>query len=161
MRMTDAAGLVGLLLLCTLVAGVGGVVTAGAVRTWYPRLRKPGWNPPSSLFGPVWSLLYLMMAVAAWLVWRARDLADVTIALGLFGLQLALNLLWSVLFFGLRRPAWALGEIVLLWLSIVATTAAFWNRDPIAGALLLPYLLWVTFAAVLNGAILRLNPSSS
>jgi tryptophan-rich sensory protein len=102
-----------------------------------------------------------MMAVAAWLVWRARDLADVTIALGLFGLQLALNLLWSVLFFGLRRPAWALGEIVLLWLSIVATTAAFWNRDPIAGALLLPYLLWVTFAAVLNGAILRLNPSSS
>jgi tryptophan-rich sensory protein len=161
MRMTDAAGLVGLLLLCTLVAGVGGVVTAGAVRTWYPRLRKPGRNPPSSLFGPVWSLLYLMMAVAAWLVWRARDLADVTIALGLFGLQLALNLLWSVLFFGLRRPAWALGEIVLLWLSIVATTAAFWNRDPIAGALLLPYLLWVTFAAVLNGAILRLNPSSS
>ena len=161
MHMTDVAGLVGLLLLCTLVAGVGGVVTAGAVRTWYPRLRKPSWNPPSSLFGPVWSVLYLMMAIAAWLVWRARDLGDVTTALGLFGLQLALNLSWSVLFFGLRRPAWALGEIVLLWLFIAATIAAFWNRDPIAGALLLPYLLWVTFAGVLNGAIVRLNASSS
>lgn len=159
--LTDAAGLVGLLLLCALVAGVGGVVTVGAVRTWYPRLRKPSWNPPASLFGPVWSVLYLVMAIAAWLVWRARDVADVTTALGLFGLQLALNLLWSVLFFGLRRPAWALGEIVLLWLSIAATIAAFWDRDPIAGALLLPYLLWVTFAAVLNGAILRLNASSS
>jgi benzodiazapine receptor len=161
MHMTDAAGLVGLLILCTLVAGAGGVVTAGAVRTWYPRLRKPRWNPPSSLFGPVWSVLYLMMAIAAWLVWRARDVGDVTTVLGLFGLQLALNLSWSVLFFGLRRPAWALGEIVLLWLSIAATIVAFWDRDPIAGALLLPYLVWVTFAGVLNGAIVRLNASSS
>lgn len=161
MRMTDTAGLLALLLACMLVAGAGGVVTAGAVRTWYPSLRKPSWNPPSWLFGPVWSVLYLMMAFAAWLVWRARDAGDVTSALGLFGMQLALNLSWSVLFFGLRRPAWALGEIVLLWLSIAATIAAFWNHDPIAGALLLPYLVWVTFAGVLNGAIFRLNDSNS
>jgi len=162
MRMLDAHdGLVGSVLLCLLVAGAGGAVTAGAVRTWYPRLRKPSWNPPSWLFGPVWSVLYLLMAIAAWLVWRARDAGDVTIALGLFGVQLALNLSWSVLFFGLRRPAWALAEIVLLWLSIAATVAAFWDRDPIAGALLLPYLAWVAFAGVLNGAIFRLNASSS
>jgi tryptophan-rich sensory protein len=161
MRMVEAAGLVGFLLLCILVAGVGGVVTAEAVRTWYPSLRKPSWNPPSRVFAPVWSVLYLMMAVAAWSVWRARDASDVAIALGLFGVQLALNLSWSVIFFGLRRPAWALGEIVLLWMCIAATIAAFWIHDPIAGALLVPYLAWVTFAAVLNEAIFRLNKTPS
>ena len=161
MRMVEAAGLVGFLLLCILVAGVGGVVTAEAVRTWYPSLRKPSWNPPSRVFAPVWSVLYLMMAVAAWSVWRARDASDVAIALGLFGVQLALNLSWSVIFFGLRRPAWALGEIAVLWMSIAATIAAFWIHDGIAGALLLPYLAWVTFAAVLNEAIFRLNKTPS
>lgn len=159
--MTDIAGLVGFLLVCTVVAGVGGVVTAGAVRTWYPNLRKPSWNPPSRLFGPVWSVLYLMMAVAAWLIWRARDVGDVTNALGLFGAQLAFNLSWSVIFFGLRKPGWALGEIVLLWLLIAATILTFSMHDPIAAALLLPYLAWVTFAAVLNNAIFRLNKRSS
>jgi benzodiazapine receptor len=161
MRMTDAAGLIGFLLLCISVAGVGGVVTAKAVRQWYPSLRKPSWNPPSRVFAPVWSVLYLMMAIAAWLVWRARDAGDVAIALELFGLQLALNLAWSVIFFGLRRPAWALSEIVLLWISIAATLAAFWIHDPIAAALLIPYLAWVTFAGVLNGAIHRLNKTRS
>ncbi len=159
--MTDIAGLVGFVITCFVVAAVGGAATAGAVRTWYPTLRKPSWNPPAWLFGPVWSVLYLMMAIAAWLVWRARDAGDVTIALGLFGVQLALNLAWSVIFFGLRRPAWALGEIVLLWMSIAATITAFWIHAPIAGALLLPYLAWVTFAGALNGAIFRSNRSRS
>lgn len=159
--MNDIAGLAAFVLVCLAVAGVGGVVTAGAVRTWYPGLRKPSWNPPSWLFGPVWSALYLVMAFAAWLIWRTRDVSDVTTALGLFGVQLALNLLWSLIFFGLRRPGWALGEIALLWVSIVATVLAFSMNDPIAAALLLPYLAWVTFASVLNGAIFRLNQAHS
>lgn len=155
--MTEALGLVSALLLCALAAAVGGVVTAASVRTWYPTLRKPVWNPPARLFGPVWSALYLMMAVAVWLVWRDRDTADVATALGSFAVQLALNVLWSVLFFGLRRQGAALLEIVVLWAAILATAVAFWPIAPIGALLLLPYLAWVTFAATLNGAIFRLN----
>ena len=158
--MTEVSGLLGFVLSCLVAAAVGGAVTAGAVRTWYPTLRKPSWNPPARLFGPVWSVLYLMMAIAAWLVWRTRDAADVRFALGLFGVQLALNVLWSVLFFGLRRPGWALVDIALLWLGIVATAVAFWPQDPLGSVLLLPYLTWVSFAAALNGSIFRLNRSS-
>ena len=158
--MTEALGLVGFVLSGLVAAAVGGAVTAGAVRTWYPALRKPSWNPPARLFGPVWSVLYLMMAIAAWLVWRTRDAADVRFALGLFGVQLALNVLWSVLFFGLRRPGWALVDIALLWLGIAATAVAFWPSDPLGSVLLLPYLAWVSLAAALNGSIFRLNRSS-
>lgn len=158
--MTDVAGLAGFLVICFVAAAVGGVATAGAVRSWYPTLRKPSWNPPAWLFGPVWSVLYLALAVAAWLVWRTREAADVGVALGLFGTQLALNVLWSVLFFGLRRPGWAVVDIALLWVAIAATAAAFWPLDPLASALLLPYLAWVTFASALNASIFQLNRSS-
>jgi len=158
--MTEAAGLVAFILICFLAAAVGGTATVGAVRTWYPALRKPRWNPPAQLFGPVWSVLYLMMGVAGWLVWRTRDAIDVRLALGLFTMQLALNVSWSVLFFGLRRPGRALVDIVLLWVAIVATAIAFWSHDPISSVLLLPYLLWVTFAAALNRSIFRLNRAS-
>jgi tryptophan-rich sensory protein len=155
--MTDALGLIAAVLICSLAAAVGGAATAAAVRTWYPTLRKPTWNPPARLFGPIWSVLYLMMAVAVWLVWRTRDAADVRVALGLFTLQLALNVLWSVLFFGLRRPGGALLDIVVLWIAILSTAVVFWPLDPIGSVLLLPYLAWVTFAAALNGSIFRLN----
>ena len=155
--MTDALGLIAAVLICSLAAAVGGAATAGAVRTWYPTLRKPTWNPPARLFGPVWSVLYLMMAVAVWLIWRVRDTADVRLALWLFAAQLALNVLWSVVFFGLRRPGTALVDIVVLWFAIAFTTVAFWPIDPIGSVLLLPYLAWVTFAAVLNWSIVRLN----
>jgi benzodiazapine receptor len=135
-------GLLGFVLICVLAATVGGAATVASVRTWYPTLRKPSWNPPARLFGPVWSVLYLMMAVAAWLVWRTRDALDVRSALAIFGLQLLLNVLWSVVFFGMRRPGLGLVDIALLWLAIVATTVSFWSHDPTAALLLLPYLAW-------------------
>lgn len=155
--MTDVAGLIGFVLICVVAAAVGGKATVASVRAWYPTLRKPSWNPPARLFGPVWSVLYLMMAVAAWLVWRTRDVTDVRFEMGLFGVQLGLNVLWSILFFGLRRPGLALVDIVLLWVAIAATTVAFWPHDPTGALLLVPYFAWVSFAAVLNLSIYRLN----
>lgn len=155
--MADALGLTGAIVICALAAVVGAVATAAPVRTWYPTLRKPSWNPPARAFGPVWSALYLMMAIAVWLIWRSRAATDVGVPLGLFSAQLALNVLWSVLFFGLRRPGAALLEIGVLWVAILSTAVAFWPIDPIGAALLVPYLAWVAFAAALNGAIVRLN----
>lgn len=124
---------------------------------WYPRLRKPSWNPPAWLFAPVWTLLYLSMAVAAWLVWRRDGFSGAPWALGLFVFQLTLNTIWSFIFFALRRPGLAAIEIVLLWAAIVATLAAFSSVDRTAAILLAPYLAWVSFAAVLNFTIWRLN----
>jgi tryptophan-rich sensory protein len=137
------------------VAGIGGVVTARSLDGWYRRLDKPPWNPPDQVFGPVWSLLYGAQAVAAWLVWRSGG--DRAPALELYGAQLALNLGWTLLFFGLRRPGWAVLEIVVLWLAIAATVAAFRRRSRAAAWLLLPYLAWVSFALALNVAIWRRN----
>ena len=123
---------------------------------WYAGLEKPSWNPPSWVFGPVWTTLYVLMGVASWLVWdRHRGAAQA--ALTLFVVQLIANALWSWLFFGIQSPFLAFIDIVVLWLLIVATTIAFWRLRPIAGALLLPYLAWVTFATALNFAIWRLN----
>jgi len=124
---------------------------------WYARLQKPAWNPPSWVFGPVWNALYAMMAVAAWGFWKRGAFAVHLIALSLFLLQLLINALWSPLFFGLRNPALAFVDIVLLWLALLATVVAFWKARPFAGALLVPYLAWVTFASALNFAICRLN----
>ncbi len=138
-------------------AGLGSLWTARSVKTWYREIVKPSWTPPAALFGPVWTILYLLMAVAAWLVWRQGGFAAHREALGLYFLQLALNAIWSGLFFGLRRPGWALAEIVLLWLAIAATLAAFLPVSAWAAALLAPYLAWVSFATVLNAAIYRLN----
>lgn len=124
---------------------------------WYAELVKPSWTPPDAVFGPVWSLLYLLMGIAAWLVWREAGFAAARVALGLFVFQLVLNALWSYLFFGLHRPDLALVDIVLLWLAIVATMIAFWKIRPLAAWLLAPYWAWVSFAAVLNGQLWRLN----
>lgn len=140
------------------VGGLSGIATARGVADWYPTLTKPAFTPPSWVFGPVWTLLYITMGVAAFLVWRrGLDAGGVRAALALFLVQLALNGLWSVLFFGSRAPGAALVEIVLLWISIAATTGLFWRVTPLAGALLLPYLAWVSFAAVLNGSLWALN----
>ena len=141
--------------ICFAVAGAGSGFTSIAVIEWYPTLRKPSWNPPAWIFGPVWSVLYLMMAVAAWLVWR-RGGARAG-ALGLFAAQLVLNGLWSALFFGLRNPLAGLIDIFPLWAVILATMVSFWRISSTAGALLLPYWLWVTFATALNFAIWSLN----
>jgi tryptophan-rich sensory protein len=120
-------------------------------------MQKPAWNPPNWIFGPVWTALYTMMAVAAWFVWKRGGFAARHIALSLFLLQLLINALWTPLFFGLRNPALAFVDIVLLWLALLATVVAFWKVRPLAGALLVPYLAWVTFASALNFAICRLN----
>jgi benzodiazapine receptor len=138
-------------------AGIGGLFTSQSVSSWYPTLARPSWTPPSGLFGPVWTVLYLTMGVAAWLVWREGGWSGGRGALGLFLVQLVLNAAWSALFFGMRAPGWAFAEILLLWGFILATVLAFWEIRPAAGALLIPYLLWVTFAAMLNFAIWRLN----
>ncbi len=139
-------------------AGLGSIATAAGVADWYPTLAKPAWTPPSWLFGPVWTFLYGAMAVAAWIVWkRAGRFSDAREALSLHLLQLALNALWSWLFFGLRRPGLAAVEIVLLWIAIAATLAAFAKRSRLAAALYVPYFLWVTFAAALNLAIWARN----
>jgi tryptophan-rich sensory protein len=148
-KKSDAIALVLFLVLCQAVGAGAGFATSAAVRDWYPALAKPFFNPPPWVFAPAWTLLYVLMAVAAWRVWRTGPL--------LFGLQLALNLLWSVLFFGLRSPGLALAEVVLLWLAIAATALSFRPHDKTAAVLMLPYLAWVSFAAVLNAAIWYLN----
>lgn len=122
---------------------------------WFEALQKPDWNPPNWVFAPVWTALYAMMAVAAWLVWRGGGRRGPIV---LFLLQLALNAAWSWLFFGLHRPDLALADIVLLWLAIVATLVAFARVSGGAAALMVPYLAWVSFATVLNASIWRLNP---
>lgn len=146
--------LVGWLALCFAASGTAVFVsTAG----WYAGLNKPAWNPPAWVFGPVWSLLYAMMAIAAWLVWRAGGWKAQRRALGWFLLQWLFNALWTPLFFGLHRPGLAFAEIVALWLVLVVTLRSFWRVQKAAGVLLTPYLAWVSFAAVLNFAMWRLN----
>lgn len=148
-------GLGGWIVVTYAAAGIGGRFQPGP---WYDALEKPPWTPPDWVFAPVWLALYGMMAVAAWLVWRARGFGGAPGALALFGVQLALNVAWSWLFFGLRSPGLALADLVALWVAIVATAVAFRRVRPVAGGLLLPYLAWVTFAGALNLEIWRLNP---
>ncbi len=153
----DMRGLAGWLALVLAVSWIGSRVTLGAVGDWYAQLARPEFAPPDWVFGPVWTLLYILMAVAAWRIWRRDGFAGAPWALGLFLVQLALNLLWSIVFFGLQQIGLALVEIGVLWLAIVATLVLFWRRDRLAGALLLPYLAWVSFAAVLNYGFWVLN----
>ena len=124
---------------------------------WYASLDKPSWNPPGYIFAPVWTVLYILMGVAAWLVWTKGDGAQRITPISIFVLQLALNALWSYLFFGLHRPDLAFIEIIVLWLAILATMILFWRIHGFAGMLLIPYLAWVSFAAVLNFQLWRLN----
>jgi tryptophan-rich sensory protein len=153
--MKSAVALVVFLAIAYAVAAIGGASSGPG--EWYRSLVKPAWTPPPWIFGPAWGLLYTLMAVAAWLVWRRAGAAPIALPLGLYALQLVLNGLWSVLFFGLHSPGLAMVDIVLLWLAIVATTYAFWQVSTAAGILFLPYLLWVTLASTLNYAIWRLN----
>jgi tryptophan-rich sensory protein len=124
---------------------------------WYEGLAKPSLTPPNWVFGPVWTLLYLMMGVAAGLVWRKAGLHGARVALGLYLLQLVLNSAWSWLFFGLHQPGWAFADIVLLWLAIVATILAFQRISAAAALMMTPYLVWVSFASYLNFMLWRLN----
>ena len=146
--------LTGWVLLCFAAAAVGGFFMPGE---WYASLNKPAWNPPGWILGPVWTALYTLMAVAAWLVWKRGGFATQRRPLALFLVQLALNAAWTPLFFGLHRPGLAFAEMLLLWLAIAATLAAFRRVSRAAAWLLAPYLAWVSFAAVLNFTLWKLN----
>jgi benzodiazapine receptor len=129
-----------------------------AIPTWYATLKKPAFAPPNWLFGPAWTLLYVLMALAAWFVWkRGFDAEGVKVALALYLIQLVLNATWSALFFGLRSPLAGFLGIAALWLAIVATIVLFFRVSTPAGVLMLPYVAWVSFASLLNAAILKLN----
>ena len=154
----SAALLVVSLALVAVVAALGGVATSRSVGEWYDGLERAPWNPPSWVFGPAWTVLYLLMAVAAWLVAReGLDDSAVRVALTLYAIQLALNLGWSVVFFGLRRPGLGLVVIAALFVAIVATAIAFDSVSSLAAWMLVPYLLWVAFAGSLNAWIAFAN----
>lgn len=140
-----------------LAAAVGAVASAGA-RDFYGVLAKPAWAPSPGVFGPVWTVLYLLMAVAAWLVWRRGGPTAVKVPIALYLFQLALNALWTWLFFYWRLGGWALLEIIVLWLVLLLTVIRFWRVRAAAGALLLPYWAWVTFATALTAATWQRNP---
>ena len=140
------------------VGALGSIPTARSIPTWYRTLEKPGWNPPDAVFAPVWTTLYGLMGVALTLVRRERG-SSAAAAQAAFGLQLALNLAWSFVFFGSRDPRGALGVVGMLWLAILGTIVAFWRVRPAAALLLVPYLAWVSFASLLNAEIVRRNPA--
>jgi len=143
--------------LCLLAGGIGSLATMPAINSWYVTLNKPSFSPPNWLFGPVWTALYILMGIAAYLIWREAGSKNIKGALIIFVMQLLLNIFWSLIFFGLRQPGWALGEIIVMWMAILATILAFYPISKIATGLLIPYLLWVTFASFLNLMIVRLN----
>lgn len=153
----QATALVVILIICFAAAGLGSVATTPNIPTWFATLAKPSWNPPNWLFGPVWTVLYICMAVAAWLVWRQGGWGQAHWPLTLFSVQLALNAAWSWIFFGFHMPGAAFVEVLILLAAIAATAVAFWPKSKAAAILMSPYLLWVAFASVLNFTIWRLN----
>jgi tryptophan-rich sensory protein len=144
------------IVIAQLAGVIGSVFTSSGVKTWYPELIKPAFNPPSWVFGPVWVTLFLMMGIALYIVWESKAKKK-TGALTIFGIQLALNTAWSLLFFGLRSPLAAFIEIIFLWTAILATIITFYRISKTSAYLLLPYILWVSFAAVLNLSLFILN----
>ncbi len=154
MNLIPIAVLIGFVVACFLAAATGIFFKPG---DWYERLKKPSWRPPNWLFAPVWTVLYLMIAFAGWLVWRSAGFGGATTALAFYALQLLLNALWTPVFFGLHRPDLGFAVIALLWLAIAATIVAFAPLNGVAALLMIPYLAWVSFASLLNFAVWRLN----
>jgi tryptophan-rich sensory protein len=155
--MSPIKSILGLLVSIGITFSAAYVGSRFPVDAWYGALTKPSWNPPNWVFGPVWGLLYLLIAIAAWLVWREKGFAGAGMALAIFGIQLVLNAAWSWIFFGLHELGFALVEILVLWGAILWTILAFWRVTTVSGILLIPYLLWVTFASVLNFTLWNLN----
>ncbi len=156
---TQVLGLAGWLAASFATGAIGALATARAA-AFYGALSQPTWAPPGWLFGPVWTLLFILMGLAAWLVWRQHGFGGARLALGLFCLQLVANALWSWVFFAWQLGALAVAEIAVLWLLIALTAAAFWRLHRLAALLLLPYLAWVSFAAALTFTLWRLNPAT-
>ena len=142
---------------CLLTGAAGSLFVEIDRGQWYSELSKPPFTPPSWVFGPVWTCLYVCIGLAAWSVWKVRGFRRAAIPLGLFAVQLLLNALWTPLFFGLQRPGLAFAEILVLWVMIAAAAWRFFKISRIAGWLMVPYLLWVAFAGALNFSIWRLN----
>ena len=153
----DLFGLFVFVALCFLVAAAGGAFTASSVDTWFQQLQKPSFNPPDWVFAPVWTMLYLFMAIAGWLVWRTVENKARRLALSIFAVQLLLNFTWSFLFFGQQRVDLALINIIVLLLMIITNGLLFWRIVRWAGILFVPYIVWVAFASVLNVSIWVLN----
>lgn len=158
MSVTSILALFGFMAACFLAALTAAFFRPGK---WYERLKKPSWRPPNRLFAPVWTVLYVMIAISGWLIWREVGFAGATLPLAVYALQLLLNAAWTPLFFGLHRPDLGFFDIVLVWLSIIATITLFFPIHVGAAILLVPYLVWVTFATALNFAVWRLNPSAA
>jgi tryptophan-rich sensory protein len=139
-----------------LLAGfIGSLFTTKSIPNWYATIQKPSFNPPNWIFGPVWTTLFIMMGIALYLVWTSGKANNAV--LWIFGIQLGLNALWSILFFGLHSPLWAFVDIIALWLAILATIISFYSVSATASCLLIPYILWVSFATILNWKIMVLN----
>ena len=154
----DIVKLIVSIVVCEGAGGIGAIFTTSAIPTWYAGLKKPAFTPPNSAFGPVWITLYLLMGIAVFLVWREGLSQDgVTVAFTLFWVQLVLNVLWSVVFFGRKSILGGMVVILLLWAAILANIIVFFGVSPIAGGLLIPYIIWVTIAANLNAQVWRLN----
>lgn len=158
MDVKDILKLIASIVVCHLAGQIGGVATSASIQTWYVTLNKPFFTPPNWLFAPVWLTLYTIMGISLFLIWQ-QGIHDrhVKIALALFGFQLLLNTFWSIAFFGLRSPLAGLSVIIVLWIAIAVTIVKFLPLSKPAGLLLLPYILWVSIAAALNGAIVLLN----
>lgn len=150
--------LIGAMVACEAIGSVGTIFTIPSIPTWYATLVRPSIAPPNWIFGPVWTTLFALMGIAIYIIWRkGLDRKDVQMALGIFAGQFVLNVLWSVLFFGLHNPAWSLVGIIVLWIAILATIISFWRISRTAAWLLVPYIAWVSFAAYLNFQFWILN----
>jgi len=145
-------------MLVSFTASAVGAIASIQAKTFYGQLLQPNWAPPAGVFGPVWTTLFAMMGIAAWLVWRSGGIRENRVAIILFLTQLSFNALWSWIFFAWQLGALALAEVIVLWILILATIVAFWRVSPLAGIMLVPYLLWVSFATVLTYSLWQLNP---
>lgn len=158
-KLNNALKLAASVIICLFAGYIGSLFTRPFIPTWYATLKKPPFNPPDWVFAPVWTSLFILMGVSAYLVWhKGLQNKEVKVSLSIFGVQLVLNVLWSFLFFGLQSPIYAFAEIAILWAAIVLTVINFYRISRTAGLLLLPYIIWVTFAAFLNFSIWRMNP---
>jgi benzodiazapine receptor len=153
----DIFGLIGFVALCAIISIIGGLITASSVTDWFQTLEKPVFSPPDWVFAPVWTILYLMIAIAGWRIWRILEFKWNSTELKIYAVQLGLNLGWSFLFFGLNLIGFSLVEILILMATIAANALVFWRVDRYSGLLLLPYLLWVSYASWLNFALWNLN----
>jgi tryptophan-rich sensory protein len=159
MNVQNPVALVAAILSCIILGSLGGIVTRTGPDTWYALLEKPAFSPPGWLFGPVWTLLFILMGISLWMVWKEGiEKRDVRIALGVFAVQFIFNIAWSFLFFGMQSPFLGLVDILILWILILATIVCFFQVQKTAAFLLIPYILWVSFASFLNYTIFILNP---